>query len=162
MLYRSWPSISADGRIFQTLSPSFFNYLTILPDQLPPKISCKYFIPDRPLPAAPGSSVVANAGAAAATYISSWFSGETAKKWEPVSLDDIRTCLFQRRLYEDYHSKLLPVQWADQSDRHQNLLDWTWQNQKGHLLRKEVHQVLVRGLSFRQPVNGLVKIESKK
>ena len=87
---RSWPSISADGRIFQTLSPSFFNYLTIFPDQLPPKISCKYYIPDRPLPAAPGSSVVANAGAAAATYISSWFSGETAKKWEPVNLDDIR------------------------------------------------------------------------
>ncbi|KAK9900591.1 hypothetical protein P389DRAFT_192855 [Cystobasidium minutum MCA 4210] len=86
---RSWPSISPDGRVFQTLSPSFFNYFTIFPDQLPVPIEAKYYIPERPLPAAPGSSAVTTAGAAAVTYITSWFGSETAKNWEPVNLDDI-------------------------------------------------------------------------
>lgn len=87
---RSLPSISKDGRIIQTLSPSFLNYSTLLPDQLPPKHKGKYHVPGILLPPAPGISLAATASAAAASYITSWFGSETGKKWEPLHLDDIR------------------------------------------------------------------------
>ena len=84
-------SISPDGRIFQTLSPTLFQYSTIFADQASTPLKPSYHNTERVLPPAPTASYMAATASAAASYVSSWFGGSSsaANKPGPQGLDDL-------------------------------------------------------------------------
>ena len=89
--YRAKCSLSPDGRIFQTLSPTLFQYSTIFADQAPAPLKANYHNTERVLPPAPVASYMAATASAAASYVSSWFSGggSSASKPAPQGLDEL-------------------------------------------------------------------------
>ena len=90
--YSARPSISPDGRILQTLSPTLFEMTPIFTDQAVSRTKCSYHDATKLLPAQPSSSVLGAATSAATSYIASWFGGEAAKAVGVTNLDDMREC----------------------------------------------------------------------
>lgn len=90
---RSRASLSADGRILQSLSPTLFQYSTLFADQALPSLKFTYHNAERLLPAPPAASYMAAATSAAASYVSSWFSGggsaSAGKQQAGSELDDL-------------------------------------------------------------------------